>query len=64
MEVLQIVLSIVASVLSITSTIVAFICKREMSKFKNSYGNIQQSSVGAGSTQIVGNNNSMNKNNV
>lgn len=54
METLEIVLSIVASLLSIVATITAFKSKKEVERLRDCYKSNEQTATGDGDVQVVG----------
>lgn len=62
MEMLEIVLSIIASILSIVATIIAFKSKREVENLRDLYEGNKLTASGNGNTQVMGTSNRVNAN--
>lgn len=62
MEMIEIVLSIIASILSIVATIIAFRSKREVENLRDLYEGNKLTVSGNGNTQVMGTSNRVNAN--
>ncbi len=62
MEILEIVLNIVASALSIAATIVAFKSKKEVERLRDLYEDNKFTANGNGNAQVMGTGNQVNTN--
>ena len=62
MEMLEIVLSIIASILSIVATIIAFKSKKEVERLRDLYEGNKLNARGDGNTQVMGTGNRVNVN--